>query len=543
MLASMRTTAHSLFMKLLMGLLVISFAVWGVGDVVRSGNTSYLIKVGDERVTYQQFLRAVSDTQRMLQQMGMKNVDRRMVEAQVLRRLTEEKIVTLALRDAGLDVNQQLLAQRLRANQAFHDVRGNFDPAAFKAMLAQRNQSEAAFLEELKTDLRASALTSSLSTLDMAAPSAVAALVQASQNERRDALVLTIPASKVKFDAPSDAALQDYYTANASQLYLQPEARTLEYVRFSGDALKEKVAASITDADLRERYESEPDRFVDEAGNSKPFDAVKKEIRAELLAERTDTAAADVTIAVEDALAAGKSMGEAIADAGIATRSTLLKNVTAAQFEASKDALLRAVAAKGFTLEQDETSGLEVAEDGSYYMVAAKEVVAATPKAFDAVKDDVKKRATDRARAKALRAYANEVKAKLDASKDITATAKELGLGVRNVSNLSRPNGAPNAGSPLSPSLTEALFTYDQGGIAGPLVEPDKAEFAQVKAIRFLPVDKKQTDILAKGLGQAIQQEVLMGYYGALIQRYPVTLNEGLLKQLQAQSSGEGDGA
>lgn len=538
MLASMRTTAHSIFMKILMVLLVISFAVWGVGDIVRSGNNSYLVKIDDERVTYQEFVQAVNETERMMQQNGINNVDRRLIENQVLRRLVEEKFVKLALRDAGLDVNQQLLAKRVREAQVFHDVRGKFDPETFRSMLAQRNQTETAFLDDLKTEVRASVFVNSLSTEGMAAPLAMASLTQASQNERRDALILTIPASRVEFTAPDEEALRDYYDANASMLYLQPETRTLEYVSFSADALAKQVEAGISDDDIRQRFEDEQDRFVDEDGNSKKLEDVAADIRTELKTERTETAAADLTVEVEDALAAGKSMGEAVADAGIATSSKLLNDVKADQYTESKDALLNAVTNTGYMLEEGETSSLEVADNGAYYMVTVKAINAAAPKAFEAVQADVKQRATLRARAKALRAKADEVKAALEKDGVMEKVAKEFGFTVRSVSNIARRSDGK--AQPIGPSLADALFEYEVGGIAGPLVEADKAELAQVKAIRFLPIDAKATSVLAQGLAQAVQQEVLMGYYGDLTRRYKVTMNEKLLEQIQAQQQGEG---
>lgn len=523
MLDAMRATAKSFVMKIILLLLVVSFAVWGVGDVVRSGNSGHVAKVGDETVSYADFARRSALMERMMQSMGITSVDRRAVEDQVLRQLVEEKLVALRLKEIGVSPNTQLLAGRLKASPLFHDVRGKFDPELFRTTLAQRQMNEATFLEELRADIRAQAFTASLGTETVNPPAALLALEAISAAERRNAQVVTITSAGLKIDAPSEDALKDYYERNKDTRYLAPETRTLEFVTFPASALEKLAAEHVSNDDVAAHYEAEKDRL-----------ASATEARKELESQAMETVLEDVSIKIEDALAGGSAMGEAVAAAGLNAQSNLLKDVTTEQAAAEKRPLNRSVIERGFALEEGETSTLDVTADGAYYLVALQAIEPASPQPYDAVKADVASRMAELERNRALRARATEVKEALGAD-DKEALAK-LGVSPRDVRGIRRPAAGATPGVPAL--LAQAVFEHRVGGVAGPLMENGSAVVARVTAIEH-PATAPAAD--AKTLEAARKQvssEVLNGYYRTLTTRYPVKINQPLLEQLRAQEQG-----
>lgn len=525
MLSTMRTTANSIFMKALMVLLVISFGVWGVGDILRSRGTGDLVRVGDQRVNYAEFARASSETERMMQAMGLNNIPKEALQQQVLRRLVEEKIVDQRLRDAGLEVNDALLIDRLKQAQQFHDVKGNFDPKLFKAAIAQRNMNEAMFLDELRADLRASLFSESLSTEGMHPPEAVAALYAQAAGERRSAVVISIPASAVEVKTPSASAAKSYYEQNKELLYLQPEKRTLQYVTFSAKDLETLAEKQVTPEVVADRVASDPEHYKDEQ-------IARDELKNEAMEQAADT----VSIAVEDALAAGDNMDKAVAKAGLNAPAKTLADLTADA--PAKDPLLQAVIAKGFGMEQGDTSGLETSAEGQYYLVNVQKVTAAEPKPYAAVEADVKQRVALRARNRALRAKAEDIKTALEKSKDWRVTVKSFGVVGREVADIARPENGAAAKNGLNPALAEAVFQHEVDGVAGPLLQADKAELAKVTGITVVKTTAGPDAKLAETLSKDTQQEVLENYYRTLTKRYPVTLNQKMMQQIQGQDGG-----
>lgn len=519
MLASMRTTASSIFMKVLMMLLVVSFAVWGVGDIVRGGSNAKLVTVGDEGVSYQEYARALRNAQRALEAQNIK-LPPQTLENVVLQRLVEERVVKQRLEDAGLEVNQKLLASHLRRAPAFHDLTGKFDPALFTATLQQRQVTEGIFLDELAGDIRAKTFRASLGTEEITPPIALAELVNEAGTEKRDAVLFTIPASSVKVAAPDEAALKEYYDANKGLLYLSPERRTLEFVTFSAKDVASVADKKVTEEDVADRVASDPEHYKDE-----------KLARDELRAEASESVIDDITIAIEDALAAGESMGEAVAKAGLNAQSRVLADVTA-EGGNPKDS---EVVAKGFSMIEGETSSIETTADGSYYLVSVQSVTEAEPKPFESVKADVAKRAAARARNKALREKANELSAALSEKSDWQAVAKEFGVSGRPISKLQR-----GANGGVNPALNEAIFEREVGEVAGPLVKDDSAQIALVTATHYeqkkAAPDAKTREALAKDL----REETLGNYYAIMMEEYPVRINQGMMEQIRTQ---EGDGA
>ncbi len=525
MLASMRTTASSIFMKALMMLLVLSFAVWGVGDIVRSGNNGHLVKVGDEVVTYPEYTRALSNTGRMLQEMGMSNVPQEALQKQVLERLVEEKIVKQRMEQAGLEVNRPLLIKHLRAAPALKNEQGVFDPSKFELLLQNKQTNEAGFLDELGTDLRAQVFSASLSTDGLTPPAAVAQLYASVQNEKRDAVLFTIPASTVKVDAVDAEGLKSYYDANKSVLYMNPERRTLEYVTFSAKDVVARAEKDVTPEAVADRVASDPDLYKDD----------EKKARAELLAEAQESVTDNITVAIEDALAAGNSMGEAIAAAGLSAQSRVLRDVSAEDIAKSKDGLTLSVAQKGFGMLEGETSEIATTPDGAYFMVSVQSIAPTDAKPYDEVKADVAKRAQARAQTKALKEKAHKLAAALKDTKDWQKVAAEFGATGRSVTNLQYNSKAVPA------ALNEAIFEREVGDVAGPLVQENGAELALVTASHFDKAAPEAIDAKAReAMGPQLQKELLGTYYGKLIQQYPVQVNESMMQQINAQN---GDGA
>ena len=72
MLDIIRNLVSSIFGKVLLAIMVLSFALWGVGDILTSGNSRLAAKVGDEKISledfyinFQQTLRDISNSSGM----------------------------------------------------------------------------------------------------------------------------------------------------------------------------------------------------------------------------------------------------------------------------------------------------------------------------------------------------------------------------------------------------------------------------------------------------------------------------------------------
>jgi peptidyl-prolyl cis-trans isomerase D len=501
MLDSMRNLSKSIVSKALMLFLVLSFAVWGVGDIVRNQGGSHLVKVGDDVISPQAFMAEQRAMQQAMQEMGMQGVNAQALSNEILRRMVQSKLISQWQHDTGLVVGEDTLKAYLRTAPEFHGLTGKFDPKVFHQLLTQRQLTEANYLKLLAGDLGGKFMLASIDTSDHAVPQAVLAMGSAADAQTRDAVLFTLAPSAVSVADVSADDAKAYYEANTSE-YQVPERRTLEYVTIDPASLESLGGKEATP-------------------------------------EAREQAVHEMSMQVEDALAGGSSMGEALAEAGVKAQSRVLTKIQAEGYAENTDALVRQVVEQGFILGEDETSGLENTADGRYFMLHVNEVIEAAPQPYEEVSDKVKQAAAaDKAR-EGTNARLKVLKEELADKKswqDAAAKAKATTL---TVSDVARPvisaDGKVTASGNVPALLQQAMFERGLNEVAGPLTKADGTlTVALVTAIHNTEKTNgvKTSEAAAKAYRSQLGDSVSNGIFTALADRYPVVVNQAMMQQV-----------
>ena len=519
MLNTMRTLSKSVLSKLLMLLLVVSFGVWGVGDILKSGGAaSYAAKVGSDTVTVGDFQHQRALLQRQLEGMGIKGLPPGKLEITAIRQLVTQKLTLLAMQDMGLYVNDETVAKSLAAMPDLQDEHGKFSKSRFNFFLEKQRIPEKTFISDYKRELAMNFLNASLDMGDAAAPSSILALQATGAGETRDVVLITVPATDA-LDGTNEQALKDYYDTHKLTDYLRPETRDLEYVTLTPadvDALASKAVTEqmVTDAAAQRK------------------NASKSEIRSELEKEQRDSVMRDLSNTVEDELAAGKSIGEAFTKAGIKAAPRTLTNTTADMAKTSNDDVTRTVIEQGFSLNEGEVSHLITSKKGALLMVSAKKINAASPKPYDEVKADVKSHLGKELALDAARTKAVAVKQALAKSPNWQAVTDEKKLPTRVVAHLGRAmeGHAPVEGVP--PALQQSIFQHNVNEVAGPMTMSNGDQvLAYITAAHLPQVNiadvkaTKETAAMGKELGQNVEAHA----YQAFSEKHPVDINPAIM--------------
>ena len=538
MMDTMRSFASGIVAKLLLLFLVITFGVWGVGDILRNSGTTYAAKVGDETITVGEFERQKNVVARQMQAIGMANVNMSALNGSVLRQLIQQRLVGMAMQDLGLYVNKALLADVVRHEPVFQNPDGSFNKQAFQAVLQNHRISEGELLRQMKDETGGKFLLASLDMSDVMPPAPVRNLVAAAALETRDAWIVTI----APVSAPAtiaDADLNAFYERNKSVLYMQPETRDLQYVTLKPAQIDALVDQSIT-ADMEK-----------EAVASQPK-ASKSEIKERLRSEQRDHVLHDLQGTIEDALASGVSLGDALKKSGINSPPHELKNLTEAQAKASTDDVTKTAASQGFTMGEGETSGLIVSAHGAPMIVHVDAVKAAAPQEFKAVEADVRARVGEQQRRDAVRSRMQEVKEALTklASDDKQGTTDKqwqdvlarFHLTARRETNLSRPANEKTAQDGIPASLAQAIFEHEVGTVAGPLTLDSGGQMLAIITATHHPSSAPVKGSAAnqkaeKELSDALNQSVQMRAFTSFSERHRVKINEQVLSSGAAQAA------
>jgi peptidyl-prolyl cis-trans isomerase D len=338
MLSATRKFAKSWVAAVLIGLLVLSFAIFGVNDAFQGNYTNDVVKAGSRHVSGPDFRRefdnfrkgAEEQTKRpiSIEEAAQAGLDVRLMDEIATRESFGEM-----LRKIGIHPSDTLMESELRKIPAFFNpVSGAFDKALYQQRLSENGLDPARF-ETLLRDQIAESHTAAAMVNGLRVPRAYGALTALYELEARDVGYFVIDPRTVPQPAqPTDAQLQAFMKENAERMTL-PEFRVLTVVAFTPAQVGGDVA--IDQAEVQKRFDFRKDTL------SRP------ETRTLIQIPAKDAAAAQAIVARlskgEDPAAVAKSTGvEAITYADKPQSAVADKRVGAAAF-ALKDGQISAI--------------------------------------------------------------------------------------------------------------------------------------------------------------------------------------------------------
>src|SRR3979411_1845077 len=140
-------------MAVVMGVLIVSFGVWGIADICRGFGQSTLATIGRTEISINEFRQLYTDK---LQQIGRQfgrplTMDQARafgLDRQVLQQTIAEAALDEEARRLGLGQSDAETMRLIVSDPNFKGVNGNFDPARFQAMIRQFGFSEQRYVTD-----------------------------------------------------------------------------------------------------------------------------------------------------------------------------------------------------------------------------------------------------------------------------------------------------------------------------------------------------------------------------------------------------------
>ncbi|MEC9347416.1 MAG: SurA N-terminal domain-containing protein [Pseudomonadota bacterium] len=261
--------SQNLFKKIavyiLFGLLILSFAAWGIGDYLTGPTDSTVATVGDVEVDGRTFSREASRRLQLMQrQQGLTLEPRQALEIgiydQVLSALVDRASLDQAAAEAGLAAPDAAVRTAVHSNRNFVNEIGQFDQFRFEqALRVLGYPSEAAFVEALRGDLVRNQLESSITAGIAAGPDALAEAVVDYQTETRDIAYITL-ANESLAPAPEPTAgdLEAWHKDHPERFSSQ-ERRTANVMVLTPAVIAADMG--VSDAEIAQAYENRIGEF------------------------------------------------------------------------------------------------------------------------------------------------------------------------------------------------------------------------------------------------------------------------------------------
>lgn len=362
------------FVAVLVGLLVLAFAVWGVNDIFVPGVRNAVISVSDKSVSTRDFDRDLkAELRRIAAERGEGLTNEQAYQQGVHRKLIDDYKLRLAIEkdadDLGIGVNRRDAKAYIESFPAFQSsITGQFDRNKLLQAIGGLNngysvkQFEADMLRDLRREQTTEAIVGGIQ-----APSGYATRFFDFVSEQRKATILTLNKDAVPTpETPDDATLQAFVDANAVR-YTAPEYRKITMIRLEPQNYLPDL--EVTEAEIREEF----DRRVARG------DLGTKASRDVIILSASDEATAKVAA---ERLAAGETPELIAASLGLLSPDRFNGIAKGTMTDSSTDDL-------AFSLAQGEaTSGQNSL--GGWEAVYVPTVTAATSPQFNAMERELR---------------------------------------------------------------------------------------------------------------------------------------------------------
>jgi peptidyl-prolyl cis-trans isomerase D len=251
-------------MIILFSLLILSFAIWGIGDIFRGGGqVQPVAEVGDTVIDQRDFAQELSNevanlSRRLGTPLSGDQVRTFGIPQQVLSRMISRALLDEMAARMGMLVTEEQMDRLILENPAFQDQAGRFDSNRFLTVLRQINMSEQAYLQLLGDDTMRQQLTTAV-TAAAAAPQSLAEQLLEYRGERRVADYVAIETAEFTgLDEPDAAALQETYE-NAEGRFMKPAYKEISMIVLSLERAAEEIA--VSEARVAEAFAARKDEL------------------------------------------------------------------------------------------------------------------------------------------------------------------------------------------------------------------------------------------------------------------------------------------
>jgi peptidyl-prolyl cis-trans isomerase D len=438
MLQAIRSRASSWVVKALFALLILSFAVWGVGDMLGGGAArGPVAEVGGREIPqaaldqrfrglvnqYRQFLGPDFDVEQA-RQFGLLD--------QALEALVDDALLSAAAERTGLRVGDDLVQRAILEIPAFRGLGGRFDPEQFRAVLAQNGLTEAALVADLRGGIAQQQVTGAVAA-GVPAPAPLVDGLFRYQGELRVLEAVIVPAARFGDPEPPDeATLAQVHERNAPR-FTRPELRDVTVLVADVDDLLAEVAA--TDAEIEDAYAARRGEFGAPERRSIDLVLADDEASARALAE------------------AARASGDLAAAAAEAGRETI-----SVEDAGPGDLFLPQLGEAAFALPQGGVS--DPVETGlGWYVAQARSVTPSTVRPLEEVREEValgvrREKAADR-----LFEFANQLEDALAGGATLEETAGRFGVDLVEIDGISAAGAVEGGPAPQVPGLGDVLRT------------------------------------------------------------------------------------
>jgi peptidyl-prolyl cis-trans isomerase D len=436
-----------IIMAVVMGVLIISFGIWGINDIFRGFGQSTLATVGRTEISINEFRQIYTEK---LQQIGRQfgrplttdqarafGLDRQLLQQTIAEAALDEEARRLGLGQSDADTMRMIFN-----DPNFKGVGGAFDPGRFQATIRQYGFTEQRYLAEQRRVSLRRQIAGTISA-GLEPPKVLIEALSRFQNEQRSMDYVKLDAAQAgPIDPASPETLASYFDDHKAQ-FRAPEYRKISFVVITPEDIGKW--SEVSDEDAKKIFEQRRDKLG--TPEERQVSQIVFPNTEEAMAVRSRIASG---LSFED-LAKERGLNPSDVDLGLITKSAIIDT---------------AIANAAFSLASGEVSQPVQGRFGVALVKIGKIEPGAEP-SYESVASNLKKEiATERARTKVA-----ELRDKMEDERgggaSVIEAAQKLGLAAITIDAVDRsgrqPNGEPAGNIPRGLDVVSQAFNSDVG--------------------------------------------------------------------------------
>lgn len=520
-MGKLRGVVARIFLYVLFGLLIISFAIWGIGDMFQGRTSAPVVaEVGSQEITQEEYRRALGSEFNRLRQMFGGNFDMEQAQAvglpeQVLADLLTRRLYQSEQRQLGLIVTEDQIRQEIFSIPAFQNEQGHFDRLRYEQALRMSQLTEGALVQQLEQEMiRNRILSAVLGGLEVPERMAEALFKYHQETRSADYLVVPHPDPAV-LPEPEEEELLALYEQQIEELQT-PEFREVSWLHIDPKRLAAEM--DFEEEELRSAYEERRNEYEEPERRAVQQILFESEEDAWQAYERMAQGAS-----LEDI--ADDLEGASLLDLGHVTRSELPASL----------------ADPVFALTEAGEVSEPVESDFGWHLLRASEITPQSIASFEEVRDDLKRQLAEHEAVESAIALANRVDDELAAGATLEEAAEDLGLELHQHEGLALAGhdreDRPVIGLPAPQQFLQTAFSTEVGDTSL-LIETEDSGYFVVRVDGVIPPAARPFESVRERLLQQWQKQELEALAFEKADELAERLRDGESLEAVAESEG-----
>jgi peptidyl-prolyl cis-trans isomerase D len=273
MLQSIRDKTSGWFASVILVMIIVTMAFFGIGDFLTPKVENYTARVesapkfwmfgaDSKEITVEEFrnrFQIVREQQREAQGESFDAAAFEKIENKrlVLDRLIDEAVLELAAKRAGIVISPAQLRSAIAEDPTFHDDKGKFSQNQYLLALKSRGMTVGEYENRIRSGLMEQLVPVEIADTAIAGDAELDTFLRL-QTQTRHVRLFAVPPPAEMPAAPTEAEIKGWYDAHAAQ-YRTPEKVVVDYLELDADSLPPPAAPD--EKALRDRYDQEKLRF------------------------------------------------------------------------------------------------------------------------------------------------------------------------------------------------------------------------------------------------------------------------------------------